>query len=210
MQENNADRINEALKQQGKLDLRLELDRLEGSLGELKVLYEQYFAGVLPLAPESQHKEIKRRIRALIRAPFKSSAINYRLRALETRYNTFNTYWQRILKQKEEGTYSKDVFKAAMRERVAFEEARAQTAAGQAQRSMESLFNAYRGALEKETGKKHDIQYEKFEKNLLQRAKDFKQKSGATKLSFKVTVKDGKVSVQIKGKKAQDDNKDKG
>ena len=210
MQENNANRLNEALKQQEKLDLRVELDKLERAVADLKVLYEQYFAGVLPLAPETQHREVKRRIRLLMKAPFKSSAMNYRLRALETRYNTYNTYWQRVLKEKEDGTYSKDVFKAAMRERVAMEEARSQTAAGQAQRGMQSIFNAYRSALERETGKKHELDYQIFEKNLLQRAKDFKEKSGAAKLSFKVVVKNGKVTVQIKSKQAQHGDKDKG
>lgn len=185
-----------------RIDVRAELDRLEVQLADLKVLYEQYFSGILALPPDPQHREVKRKIRFLMKAPFKNSAMNYRLRTLENRYHTFNTYWQRTLKQKEDGTYSKDVFKAAMRERVAIEEARMQTATGKAQKSMESLFGAYRSALEQQTGKKQKIDYESFEKSLLQRAKDFKEKSGASKLSFKVVVKNGKVTVQIKGKKS--------
>ena len=184
-------------------DIRAELDRLELKLAELKVLYEQYFGGIQPLPPDKQHAEVKRQIRHLMKAPFRNSAMNYKLKSLEGRYHAFNTYWQRVLMQREAGTYSKDVFKAELRERIAFEEARSQTAVGVAQKGMEALFNSYRAALEKSSGKKHNIDYNSFEKSLLQRAKDFKEQHGSAKLSFKVVVKNGKVTVQLKAKKQE-------
>lgn len=180
--------------------VRGDLDRFESLLADLKTQYEQYFSAILPLPPEKLHNDAKRMLRALMKAPFRNSALNYRLRALEGRYNTFNTYWQRILKQKEEGTYSKDVFKAEMREKAAMEEQRAQTPVGAAERGMQSLFNTYRSELEKHTGRKQDLNFEAFEKSLLQRARDFKEKHGVKKLSFKVVVKNDKVTVQVKGK----------
>lgn len=183
-----------------KRDLRAELDRLENKLADLKVQYEQYFSGLIPLAPDPLHSEVKRNIRQLMKAPFKNAALNYRLRSIEGRYHTFNTYWQRVLRERENGTYAKDVFKACMREKQALEEARAQTAAGAAQKGMETLFNSYRTALEKQTGKKQNLDYEAFQKSLLQRARDFKEKHPDSKVSFKVLVRDGKVSVQLKAK----------
>ncbi len=191
----------EALLKSGeRRDLRAELDQLEVRLNELKIQFEQYFTGILPLPPDAAHANVKRQIRSLLKAPFRNAALNYRLKALETRYRTFHTYWQRVLKQKEDGTYSKDLFKAELRERIVAQEERAQTAVGKADSSMHHLFDSYRTALEKETGKKHEIDFGAFKKSLLQRAKDFKEKSGAKKLSFKIVVKEGKVSVQIKTK----------
>lgn len=194
-------RLADKAKQEAKRDIRAELDRLEVKMNELKLLFEQYFSGILPLPPDKLHNEIKREIRGLLKAPFRNSAMNYRLKSLEGRYHTFNTYWQRVLKQRENGTYSKDVFKAELRERITLAEARAQTAVGAAERRMEGLFNTYRSALEKVSGTKHNIDYDNFEKSLIKRAQDFKEKHGAEKLSFKVVVKEGKVSVQIKAKK---------
>ena len=185
-----------------KRDIRAELDQLESLIAELKIQYEQYFAGVLPLPPDKLHLDVKRKIQSLMRAPFKSTAMKHRLRAIESRYRTFNTYWQRVLKQREEGTYTKDIFKAAMREKMALEEAKSQTAGGAAQRHMQELFNSYRSALEKQTGRRQDnLNYKAFEASLLKRAKDFKKKHGDAKLSFKVAVKNGKVTVQVKAKK---------
>lgn len=183
-----------------KINLRAELDKLEAMIADLKVQYEQYFAGVVNLAPERAHQDLKRMLRTLLKAPFKSSAINYRLRALHSRYSTLDTYWQRVLRQKEDGTYSKDIFKANLRERQALDEARSQTSVGQAQKGLRNLFDTYRSALEKQTGKKQDLDFTAFQSALIQRAKDLKAQHGPKKLSFKVVVRDGKVTIQAKEK----------
>lgn len=183
-----------------KVDLRAELDKVEIMIKELKLSYEQYFTGLSPFAPDQLHNEVKRQLRMLLSAPFKSSALAFRLKTIKGRYHTFETYWQRVLKQREEGTYSKDVFKADLRERAALEEAHSQTAQGAAERGMEQLFNSYKQALENQTGQKQKMDYEAFQKSLVQRAKDLKEKHGVTKLSFKVVTKDGKVTIQAQSK----------
>ncbi len=180
--------------------VRMKLDRFESELFDLKVLYEQYFSGILPRAPEKEHNEIKRAIRLLRKTPFKSSALQYRLKMLETRYNTFLTYWMRVEREKEEGTYIKDVFKANLRERNQVQEEREKTSLGAAEKHMRSLFDVYKNTLEKQTGKREQIDFEAFQKNLVKRAKEFKEKHGSDKLSFKVVVKDGKVVVKAKAK----------
>lgn len=183
-----------------RIDVRAELDKLDGMLSELKILYEQYFAGVFTQPPDKQHQELKRQIRRLRKAPFKASEMQFRLKALEHRYGTLHTYWQRVLRERESGTYIKDVFKAEMRERIAAEEAHAQTAGGKAEGHMKSLFNSYKSALEQHTGKKHELNFDAFRDSLLQRAKDLREKHGFKKLSFKVVVKDGRVTVQARGR----------
>lgn len=183
-----------------RIDLRVEIDKTNIQLDELKVIYEQYFMGILTLAPDKEHNEFKRQLRFLRKAPFKSSESVFRLRTLEVRYSTLNTYWMRVLREKEEGIYFKDVFKAELREKTIAEAAHAQTAQGKVERNFQGLFDAYKNALEQHTGQKHNIDYDAFQKALVQRAKDFKEKTGAQKLAFKIMVKDGKVTVQAKAK----------
>ncbi len=177
-------------------DLVLELDSLEKLIVSLKVEYEQYFSGAVTLAPEKLHADVRRNIRFLLKAPFKNSAMSYRLKGLERRYHTLNTYWQRVLKQREEGTYHKDVFRANLRERVRQEDENSKTQKGAAERGMHALFDSYKGALEKETGKKQNLDFDSFKKTLLARAKDFKDKHPGKKVSFKVVVRDGKVNLR--------------
>jgi hypothetical protein len=185
-----------------RLDIRVELDQLEQMIQDLKVSYEQHFIGILPTAPEHLHKLVKIKIRELRKAPFKKSTDNYRLRTLEQRYQLFNNYWTRVLREKEEGTYFKDIFKAEMRQKHALEDTLTQGAKGAAQKGMVELFKTYKTALEKQTsGKYQDVNFEAFQKQIMQRAKVFRQQHGdKTKLTFKVVIKDGKVTVQAKAK----------
>lgn len=183
---------------QNQADLRLELDRLETALRELKMHYEQYFTGVLPLPPDKLHADIKRRLRALLAAPFRSSEINYRLKTLKGRYHTFDGYFQRVMKQREDGVYHRDVFKANLRDQIAAEEEQAKTAQGAAERNLRTLFDTYRQALERQTGKSHDLDFKAFQSSLVKRARDLKERHGIKKLTFKVVVKGGRVSVQAK------------
>ncbi len=179
-------------------DLRAELDQFEQALQSLKIIYEQYFSGVITMAPEKQHQEVTMLIRKLKKAPFKSSAMNYRLRALEQRYQTYNSYWQRVLREREEGTYAKDVYKANLRGALAEEEARAATRQGKAEKQMRDLFAAYKDAIEKQTGKPQTLDFKKFHQHLVQSAKELKKKTGNKKVSFSVVIQDGKVKLKAK------------
>lgn len=183
-----------------RLDLRAELDRLDQMLEELKVQYEQHFSGILPLAPDKLHNEVKRQRRLLLKAPFKNSEMKYRYKSLDHRYNTYRSYWERVNREREAGTYQRDVFKANLRERMALEEAQAQTAEGKAQGHLAGLFKSYQDALEKSAGRKINVDFDAFKKMVVQRAKEFKEKNGAKKLTFKVVIKEGKVSIQAKAK----------
>jgi len=173
--------------------LSRELDRLEGKLEELRMLYEQHFVDILPQAPDPLRKEVVRMIRQLMKAPFKNSQTRFRLRTLVTRYQTYSTYWERILKEREEGRYVKDLFKSEMREKMAEDSKRESTRAGAAERGLKQLFTTYEDALRKAGGSGGNLNYESFRKNLLDRAKEMKEKHGVKKLHYKVVVKDGRV-----------------
>ena len=190
---------NSSSKSENQNDLRVELDKLEARLADLKQQYEQYFTGLVPLPPDKLHTLVKQQIKQLLNAPFRSSEINYRLKTLKGRYQTFDGYFQRVLKQREEGTYQRDVFKADLRDRAAKEEQYAQTAAGTADRNMHALFDSYREALQKQSGTVPNLDFKEFKSSLAKRARELKEKHGIKKLTFKIVVKNGKVSVQAKG-----------
>src|SRR5262245_49243243 len=96
-------------------NLRKDLDLLEQKLEQLRLEYEQYFINVAPRIPEKLHKTVRSLDNQLINAPFKSAADKFRLASLHQRLSTYETYWERVLKQREQGTYSKDLFKAKIR-----------------------------------------------------------------------------------------------
>jgi hypothetical protein len=176
------------------------MNRLEATIEQLKIQYEQYFVDVLPRPPDQLHVEVRRQIKELLKAPFKNSADRFRLRTLVHRFQTYHTYWERVNKQREEGTYVKDLFKAEMREKMGEEELRRASTGGAAEKGMQQLFDSYQTALRKSGSKTENLNYQAFKNSLMKKAKELKSKHGVKKVNYKITVKDGKVSVKASSK----------
>ena len=182
-------------------DLDRKLDLLEAKIAELRILYEQYFVDVLPQPPISLQKDVARLIKELLKAPFKNSAGRFRLRTLITRYQTYHTYWERVQKQREEGNYFRDVFKADLRDKIQEEEKALASHGGAQEKGFKQLFNSYEKALRSHGGKADNLNYDAFRKSLMQKAKSLKQEHGVSKLHYKIVVKNGKVTVKASSKK---------
>jgi hypothetical protein len=103
-----------------------QLGDLETRVDRLRALYDQYFMGIEKLVPSVPHKEVERRIALLRREQPRNTALRFRFQMLLQKYNTYQTYWQRICRQIEEGTYKRDVLRA--KKRVADAERRAKPA----------------------------------------------------------------------------------
>ena len=181
-------------------ELDLEIDRLDTKISELRVLYEQYFIQLLPLPPDKEHRELKRLIRTLLKAPFKNSQTRFRLRQVVQRYHTYNTYWERVFKQRDEGKYSRDVFKADVRDRERSETSQANSGKSKVEKQMQHLFSAYENALKKNGQSASNLDYNAFKKALVVRAKALKEQHGLKKLKYRVVVKNGKVSIKASEK----------
>ncbi len=103
------------------MDLK-ELDKaisdLETSLERLQALYNQYFMGIEKLEPTVQRKAVDRKINLLRRQQVQNTAQRFRLQSQIQKYNTQQTYWRRICRQIEEGTYQRHVMLAKRRQEV--------------------------------------------------------------------------------------------
>ena len=177
-----------------------QLDQLENAIAKLRILYEQFFTGIITRAPESEHTEVSRMIKTLMKAPFKNSARRFRLRTLVNRFQTYNTYWERVNKQREEGTYFRDVFKAELREKQQKELEELASKVGASHKGLEQLYNTYESALKKNGGDPNSLNFDSFRKSMLKTAQQLKKKHGAKKVHYKVVVKNGKVVLKASTK----------
>lgn len=84
-------------------------------LRRLRTLYDQWFHGLERTEPRTQRSDIDRIITELRRAQPRNTALRFRFNQLVQRYTTYTTYWQRISRQIEEGTYKRDVLRARRR-----------------------------------------------------------------------------------------------
>jgi hypothetical protein len=87
----------------------------EVKLSRLKALYEQYFQGIEKLEPSVPRKDLDRSLELLRKQQPRNTALRFRLQMLVARYGTYQTYWQRVARQIEEGTYRRDVVRAQQR-----------------------------------------------------------------------------------------------
>ena len=85
---------------------------LEEELEEIKVKYEMYFIGAERMEPARRRDDLKRAIARLKNAFTRNAGIRFRIQALHARYLSYERLWMRSTREKEAGTYRRDVMKA--------------------------------------------------------------------------------------------------
>ncbi|HEX8793912.1 MAG TPA: MXAN_5187 C-terminal domain-containing protein [Polyangiaceae bacterium] len=100
----------------------MEPTEIEKSVGDLEVavdrlrsLYEQYFMGIEKLEPTVPRKDVDRRIYALRKEQIRNTAQRFRFQMILQRYNVYQTHWQRICREIENGTYKRHLLRAERR-----------------------------------------------------------------------------------------------
>ena len=91
------------------------VEDLEVRVERIRALYEQYFMGIEKIEPLVQRKDIDRKLWVLRREQIRNTGLRFKLQQVVSRYNTFGMYWMRILREIENGTYKRDVARAAKR-----------------------------------------------------------------------------------------------
>lgn len=89
-----------------------ELDELDHRLERLRIKYDQFFTGTEKAMPYVLRKDIDRRFQALHREQMRNTGARFRFQTLVQRFTSYQTYWNRIIRQIEEGTYRRDVIRA--------------------------------------------------------------------------------------------------
>ncbi len=96
-------------------ELAEEAGRLEEELEELRVRYEMYFLGNERREPNRWRDDLKKKVLRLKAAFTRNTGLRFRIRSLHARFLSYERLWQRTMREKEEGTYRRDLFKARLR-----------------------------------------------------------------------------------------------
>lgn len=81
--------------------------KLEKDIEQLKKAYERHFSGVERLAPEKLAASVAREVRSFTTTVITNTALRFRVQQAISRYQTYLTYWQKTLKELEEGKKSR-------------------------------------------------------------------------------------------------------
>ena len=96
-------------------EIATHVDELELRLERLRVLYDQYFMGIEKMPPNVAQKDVDRRIWVLRREQIRNTGIRFRFQTIVQRYSTFGSYWMRIMREIENGTYKRHIQRAKKR-----------------------------------------------------------------------------------------------
>jgi len=88
------------------------INELEQKMGRLRALYEQYFMGIERVPPTTIRKDVVRLINNLEGVYVRNTATKFKIRSLIQRFNSYKSYWNRVERQIEEGTYVRDIRRA--------------------------------------------------------------------------------------------------
>src|SRR5438552_26012 len=86
-------------------DLAIKIDRI-------KVLYEQYFMGIEKIEPQVARKEVSRAMLQLQQQYIRNTGLRFKFNTLLQKWNIYVTYWNRILREIENGTYVRHLARA--------------------------------------------------------------------------------------------------
>src|SRR5258708_12979929 len=71
--------------------------------------------GIEKLEPTVPRKEVDRRVHVLRKEQIRNTALRFRFHMILQRYNTFQSHWQRICREIENGTYKRHALRADRR-----------------------------------------------------------------------------------------------
>ena len=102
----------EQQQQGGSGDIGEVIKELENKVERLKVLYEQYFMGIEKMEPQVARKEVTRTMLTLQQQYIRNTALRFKFNTMLQKWQIYVTYWNRTLREIENGTYVRHLQKA--------------------------------------------------------------------------------------------------
>jgi hypothetical protein len=85
---------------------------VEEDLEVLKARFEMYFLGIERREPAREREEMKRRVAKLKGEFTRNTGLRFRIQTLHARFLSYERMWLRSAREKEEGTYRRDLLRA--------------------------------------------------------------------------------------------------
>jgi hypothetical protein len=172
-------------------------------LEKLRLSFEQYFLGFEKMAPLKQRNEVQNLLRNLSASPIKNTALKFRYDQLVARHNAMNQYWSRVLREIEDGTYQRDLFKLKIHEQESPEKAGGAgrgAAAGLAERlkslpadGLSAVVKQYLTAREQAGEDLSKVDPAKVRESIKKQAEKIAQQYQCKSVSFRIAKEAGKV-----------------
>lgn len=169
------------------------LDQLSERIERWKIEFEKFLAGALPLPPEGTRARIARELRELHVTPLRTAAEQFRLSALEARFNSYSELNHRRLREREEGRAQRAAPPAAAH-------AVHDPAVGVVltDRLEPDAVDALYGALARQVSGAPAMELETFRGYLARQIESIRIKTGCEAVQFRLAAEEGKLKLKAK------------
>ena len=174
-----------------------ELNELDEGIQELHVLYEKYFLGIDRRPPEQERKRISQKAREMRTSTIRNTALKFKINTLFAKLISFERMWDRTLREIEDGTYKRDIFKAKMHMKDRDEKKKVAPVRPDAPQISEGhlrkLYDTYLVARQRCGEPTEGISYESVANRIRAQVPQLMEKHKAKNIEFKVVIKGGKA-----------------
>lgn len=182
------------------------LTQIDERINELKKNYESYFLGMLKREPYNERQELERIVRSLLAKSFTNTAHKFKFKQLCARFNTYKQYWNNILRKIEEGTYERDRFKLAHKDKVIksgvlSERERNKVEQYEDNIKLKNLYNALLDSKQKCKENTNNVYFSNFKEIIDKQTADIKKKYKCKSVDFEIIVHKGKTKLKAFPKK---------
>ncbi|MCB1196893.1 MAG: hypothetical protein KDK51_00850 [Deltaproteobacteria bacterium] len=176
-----------------------DVDQLVTDMERLRKDYEQYFLGLTRENPQRLREKVGNLVRKNHGTPIQNARLKFRYQQAISRFNTYCTYWDRILRKIEEGSYERDLFKANLHEKNRPAGVSNQTS--ESSDDMYKLYQTFQQAKDQLNQSLSNVSYKKFQQQLESKKALLQEKHKGHDITFKITSEDGKVKIKPVAKK---------
>ncbi len=196
------------------MGVKEDLDMLDSKINRLRADYEQYFVKTLKKEPAALRDEIDRLILRYSNQQINNTSLRFRYSTLTLKYTSYKQFWNRILRQIEEGTFERG---AAIGTRlpaapvIPEPKQRPETApspyGGLKEKlpatddKFKTVYQQFMEAKKTAGESAADMSYEKFTQAIAQQTEKVKKDLKCNDVEYKVVVKDGKAKITLVPKK---------
>ena len=177
-----------------------DLQALETKLKQLKLDYEQYFLGTRPREPSQGRSEVQKLFTIYQNTPIQNTALRFRFNSLCARYFALRRQWDHVLRQIEEGTYSRHIFKANLHDRIRSGKGGSPATPPPPQAELAPVFHQvyddYLAACRSTGEDTRSLTRERMDKVLKGQADAIRKQYGCEEVKFRVVVEGGKARLK--------------
>ena len=169
------------------------IDQLGRDIHQLRVDFERFFSGALPLPPEELRNRIQAQLRNLRNEKIATAVDSFRLGDMEARFNSYNELFNRRLRDQEEGRQPQ-AHRAIPPPASRFDPEKGILVGDRV--DPEAAEALYQGLASGAEGPRFDL--DSFQTYLARQAAAIREKTGCSQVQFRLANEDGKFKLKAR------------